>query len=262
MDSEFLKPFMIAIAAGDLDKFKQLLAEQGSSKLDEVAAEVLLTEAAWKRQESIFTFLISKYPPRSLNEEVVRAAVYSGSIPIFSALMAWDPTVINLQFDRRGTPLAIACSSRQSPEFLEFLLAAGADPNQDPEMAALPLAAVAAFYSDTRAADLLLTYGARMEGSGALPTAASLGNEVMLRYLLQRGADREIAEGGLSVAVLALHAAANRGRAENVRVLLEHGVDANIRNNEGKTALEVAEEAEKVEGGKDFSEIKALLRNR
>ena len=260
MNSDALGPLVNAATVGDLDSLKHLLAAQGPSQPDEAAAEKLLTTAAWERQEAVFTFLLSEYPPRSVPEEAVRAAVYSGSIPIFSALLARDPALVNLQFDKRGTPLAVACSSRQSPEFLEFLLAAGADPNQDPEMAALPLAAVAAFYRDTRAADLLLSHGARLQGSGALQTAASLGSEVMLRYLLERGAGREIAEGGIPAAAMALHGAARRGRAGNVRVLLEYGVDVDIRNGEGQKALELAEEAEKVEGGGEgFSEVKDLL---
>lgn len=99
----------------------------------------------------------------SLNEETIRAAVYSGSIDLFATLLSKDPTIINYQFDRRGTPLALACQSQQPVNFLEFLLKQGADPNQDPDVAPFPLASVAAFYSDTSAAALLLEHGAKLE---------------------------------------------------------------------------------------------------
>lgn len=41
-------------------------------------------------------------------------------------------------------------------------------PNQDPDIAPLPLVSVAAFYSDTKVAELLLKYGARLETPGLL----------------------------------------------------------------------------------------------
>lgn len=258
MDAVSLGPLTDAASTGDLENLKQLLAAQGP-QLDEAVIEKLLLAATWAPYESIFMFLLSKYSLRSIPEEVVRGTVYSGSITRFSALLDRDPSLVNLQFDKRGTPLAVACSSRQPVDFLEFLLVAGADPNQDPEMAALPLAAVAAFYRDTAAADLLLKHGARMEGSGALQTAAAMGNEVMLRYLLGHGADREMTPAGISAAVVALHGAAKRGHAEAVRVLLDHGVDVHAKNYDGKTALEVVEEAEKKQIGEVFSDVKEVL---
>ena len=258
------EPLEDAVATGDLDLLRQLLATQGTSPLDDETANQLLAKAAWKRQETIFAFLLSEHPPRSeLQEEVVRAASYSGSIPILSALLARDPAIARLQFDRRGTPLIVACTSRQPLEFLEFLLATGgADPNQDPEVTAYPLAVVAAFYRDTRAADLLLRYGARIEGSGALQSAASMGNEVMVRYFLERGADREAIEGGISASSMALHGAARRGHAGAIKVLLEHGVDPNAKTRDGKSALELIEEVKNKKReplGEGFSEAKELL---
>ncbi|KAG4223369.1 hypothetical protein PC116_g28163, partial [Phytophthora cactorum] len=147
----------------------------------------------------------------SLNEDTIRAAVYSGSIDRFTTLLSEDPNIINYQFDRRGTPLALACQSQQPVDFIEFLLKQGADPNQDPDIAPFPLASVAAFYNDTSAAKLLLQHGAKLEHSGALAAAAGRGNETMVRYLLENGAqqDKDVVEG--RIPEYALHIAARRG---------------------------------------------------
>ncbi|KAI1659514.1 ankyrin repeat-containing domain protein [Daldinia decipiens] len=194
----------------------------------------------------------------SLNEETIRAAVYSGSIDLFAALLSKDPSIINYQFDRRGTPLALACQSQQPVNFLEFLLKQGADPNQDPDVAPFPLASVAAFYSDTSAAALLLEHGANIENTGALAAAAGRGNESMVRYLLEHGAqqDKDVIEGGIPE--LALHIAARKGHVGIVKMLLEHGADIGKRDAEGRTALEVVRNAEEKDGS-DLSEVRSLL---
>ncbi|KAF4957609.1 hypothetical protein FSARC_11248 [Fusarium sarcochroum] len=167
--------------------------------------------------------------------------MYTGSIPIVEALLTRDPQVINMQFDRVGTPLIVACHSRQSFEFLKFLLEAGADPNQDPECAAFPLVIVAAFYNDPAVIDLLVQHGARLEESGALATAAGFGNEPMLRHLLDRGARLDpIHASPLHAAIRAGHRGVKAGHVAVVRILLQHGVDPNAANSSGTTPIEFA----------------------
>ncbi|KAI0844047.1 ankyrin repeat-containing domain protein [Daldinia vernicosa] len=194
----------------------------------------------------------------SLNEETIRTAVYSGSIDLFATLLSEDSTIINYQFDRHGTPLALACQSQQPVNFLEFLLKQGADPNQDPDVAPYPLASVAAFYSDTSAAALLLQHGAKLENTGALAAAAGRGNGVMVRYLLEHGAqqDKDVVEG--RIPELALHIAARKGYVGIVKMLLEHGAEIEKRDTEGRTALDAVKEAEEKDGS-DLSQIRSLL---
>ncbi|KAI8963466.1 ankyrin repeat-containing domain protein [Daldinia sp. FL1419] len=194
----------------------------------------------------------------SLDEETLRTAVYSGSIDLFTALLSKDPTIINYQLDRRGTPLALACQSQQPVEFLEFLLKQGADPNQDPDVAPFPLASVAAFYDDTNAAALLLKHGAKLEHTGALAAAAGRGNVAMVRYLLDNGVqqDKDAVEG--RIPEMPLHIAARKGYVEIMKILLEHGAEPGKRDAKGRTVLEVVREVEEKEA-KDLSEIKSLL---
>ncbi|KAI9640594.1 hypothetical protein NHQ30_010893 [Ciborinia camelliae] len=180
MDANYSEKLVEAASAGKLDTLEQLLA--GERDTTDEAIQTLLNSAAWNSQTSTVTFLLSKYPSTPLPEDTIRAAVYTPSTDLFSVLLSKDPALINHQFDRRGTPIALACMNKQPVEFLEFLLKAGADPNQDPDTALLPLVSVAAFYNDVRAAELLLQYGARLKDSGALETAVKRGNEIMVRY--------------------------------------------------------------------------------
>lgn len=183
MDADNSKILIEAASTGKIDVLEQLLEDTNQ----EETIQALLNAAAWKSHTSTVAFLLSRYPSVPLPEETIRAAVYSSSIDLFSILLSKDPTVINRQFDRRGTPIALACMSKQPVEFLEFLLKAGADPNQDPDTAPLPLVSVAAFYHDSRAAELLLKHGAKLEDSGALETAARRGNSVMVRFFTDYG---------------------------------------------------------------------------
>ncbi|KAB8293766.1 hypothetical protein EYC80_009251 [Monilinia laxa] len=183
MDADNPKILTEAASNGKIDVLKQLLEDT----TQEETIQDLLNTAAWKSQISTVVFLLSKYPSVLLLEETIRAAIYSSSIDLFSTLLSKDSTIINHQFDRRGTPIALACMSKQPVEFLEFLLKAGADPNQDPDTAPLPLVSVAAFYHDSRAAELLLKHGAKLEDSGALEMAMRRGNEVMVHFLTDYG---------------------------------------------------------------------------
>lgn len=199
---------------------------------------------------------MTEYPSVPLEEGLVRSAVGTGSIPIFKALLARDPAVINMRFEKYGSPLTVACMRQKPVEYLQFLLEAGADPNQDPDAASFPLALVAAFYNDTTAIDLLLQHGARVEHSGALASAAQLGNEPMIRRLLDRGARVGTDADGLTN-VSPLHCAVNMGHVGIARILLEHGADANVADASGITAIEVA--TQKSLKGQDMSEMLEAL---
>lgn len=260
MASNVSEPLAEAVSAGNLNELKNLLSKTQPQPIEQHIIQSLLTTAARESQLPIIDFLLSSYPSVPLHEDAVRVAVYSGSEQLFAALYNKDPSIINIQFDRRGTPLSLACMSRQPPGFLAFLLNLGADPNQNPDTSPFPLASAAAFYNnDVRPASLLLQHGARLAHSGALAAAAGRGNVELVKFLLGEGANQETdqVEGG-GDSGLAMHIAARKGHVEVVRALAEAGVDLLIKNRDGKTALEAAEAAKEVDG-KDRAQIKRIL---
>ncbi|KAL7622191.1 hypothetical protein AAE478_007694 [Parahypoxylon ruwenzoriense] len=232
-DSELL---LQAASAGKLDDLEQLLSARRPPT--EETIQSLLVAAAWKSHVSVISFLLTKYPSVPLSEEVIRAAAYSGSVDLFSALLSRDPSIVNYRFDRRGTPLAVACMSKRPIEFLQFLLEAGADPNQDTDVVPLPLTSAAKFYDGLAAVKLLLKHGAKIEHSGALAAAAGKGDEATVQYLLEQGAKQETDSLEARMPELAIHVAARKGHVGVVRCLLENGVKGNEKDSEGRTILD------------------------
>ena len=249
--------FITVASAGDVNQLRTLLTD-GQESPSKESIQNLLTTAAKSSHLDVVTFLLAQYPSIPLNEEIVRAAVNTGSIPIFAALLARDPSLINMHFDKRGTPLIVACMGQQTIEYLRFLLEAGADPNQDPDAAAFPLALVAALYADPAAIDLLLQHGARLKRSGALAAAAQLGNEPMLRRLLERGARPDADAAAMGTGASPLHVAVSTGHAGVARILRGHGgADPNAADASGATAIELAKQMRPQ--GKDMSEMMKIL---
>ena len=260
MISNVSDPLAEAASAGNLNELKNLLSKTQPQPIEQHIIQSLLATAARESQLPIVDFLLSSYPSVPLHEDTVRMTVYSGSEQLFAALYNKDPSIINIQFDRRGTPLSLACMSRRPLDFLTFLLDLGADPNQDPDTSLFPLASAAAFYNnDVRPASLLLQHGARLAHSGALAAAAWRGNVELVAFLLSEGANQEtdqVQAGGASG--LAMHIAARKGHVDVVRALAEAGVDLQIKDKDGKTAFEVVESAKEVDG-KDRAHIKRIL---
>jgi hypothetical protein len=245
-------------SAGKVDEMRTLLMA-GQEPLSKETVQSLLKTAVQHSHLGVVNFLLNEYPSVPLDEDIVRFATYTCSIPIFKALLVRDPSVINMQFDHRGTPLAVACMSQREVEYLRFLLEAGADPNQDPDVVSFPLALVAALYTDPAAIDLLLQHGARMEESGALHAAARRGNEPMVRRLLDHGArqDTDAPTPVMGTLESPLHAAVRSGHAGIARILIQHGANPNASEAHGGTAMEDARQMRRK--GKDMEEMMEVL---
>jgi ankyrin repeat protein len=252
-----LEDLLLSMASvGDVAQIRALLIACQESSSEEIIQHAVIAAIKSSRFD-ILKLILDTYPSISLNEEIVRGAVNTGSIPIFETLLAHDPSIINMQFDRRGTPFIVACMGRQKIEYLKFLLEAGADPNQDPDAAAFPLALVAALYADPAVIDLLLYYGARLERSGSLAAATRRGNETMLLRLLDRGARLEDDVPDISTDTSPLHIAVKSGHLGVVKILLQCGADTNTTDARGFTAIEVLRQMRA--NGKDVSEMSEIL---
>ncbi|KAG8668291.1 hypothetical protein FPOAC2_07579 [Fusarium poae] len=251
-DNELITP----ASNGDLSQLETILSKYKESPPDETVQELLAT-AAKESHPDVVNFLLTKYASVPLNEAIVRSAVNSGSIPIMEALLARDPSAINMPFDHYGSPLIVACMRKKNIDYLQFLLKAGADPNQDPDAAAFPLAIVAALYKDPAVIDMLLHHDAKLERSGALGASARLGNEVMMARLLERGARPETDAVRPSERGSPLHTAVEAGHVGVTKMLLQHGADPKALDGNGMIAVEVAKKMQ--EKGKDMSQILELL---
>jgi hypothetical protein len=243
---------------GDVAQIRTLLRSCEESPSEE-SIQQLLTTAAKSSNLETMTFLLDQFPGIPPSEEVVRGAINSGTIEVVKALLVREPSLVNMHFDRRGTPLIVACMGQQRVEFLQFLLEAGADPNQDPDGATFPLVLVAALYTDPAVIDLLLQHGAHLEDSEALAAAARRGNETMVLRLLERGAnptaDRSSIRSRFNDSPLNM--AVKFGHPEVVKILLQHGADPTVADGGSISSIQVAEEMRS--GGKEVSRILELL---
>lgn len=252
-----LEETLVTMAStGHIDRMKTLLGEHESPS--EETIQKLLVAAAKSENLEAINFLLDQYPTVPLDEEIFRGAVNTGSISVTKALLARDPSIINMPFDHRGSALIVACMGRQRIEYLRFLLEAGADPNMDPDAAAFPIVLVAFLYTDPDAIDLLVKHGAHLEGTGALASAAQKGKEDMVLRFLQCGARPEDQAKGYSTNTgLPLNVAVSHGQLGVVRLLLEHGADPNAADRNGSKAIEVAKQM--ALDGKDVSNILEVL---
>ena len=133
---------------------------------------------------------------------------------------------------------------------VEYLLQKGADPDQRSFMHGDKTAlAAAASWSDPQMIGLLLDYGARLAGSGALVSAAEKGKKDNVEYLLSRGAEVNemvsitYSRPGMEAARSALHAAVKGDHVEIVDVLLAAGADVTLEDAKGRTTVDIARSA-------------------
>lgn len=116
---------------------------------------------------------------------------------------------------------------------VKVLLEAGANPNAE----GVPYAAV--YKDDIEKIKLLVEYGMDVNtvhyGMGLLETSAMYSNEVM-HYLYDQGAELTEESCNSSALIMAI----NAGRVRNAKDLIDMGIDLNIRNEDGRTAYDMA----------------------
>lgn len=179
---------------------------------------------------------------------VIMRAVQSSSTGVVQALLDAGMHV-DQEIDKVGTPLSLAIAT-QNVEMVRFLLERGADANGMEWLPPVTFLARAASFKSQEILLALLDHGAKVDGSSALYSAAEYGHVNSVELLLTRGADlNELAmidygAKGLYNAGTALHVAVDNGQTEIVKFLLKRGARADIKDEEGKTARDLALEGE------------------
>jgi ankyrin repeat protein/L-ascorbate metabolism protein UlaG (beta-lactamase superfamily) len=128
-------------------------------------------------------------------------------------------------------------------ETVKALLAAGADVNQKSQDGRTPIFAAATGHGSTEIAGLLIDRGADagvvdVNGIGPLDLAVQNGLADVAALLAKNGADVNRKAGAFGWT--ALHSAAVRGDKGMAEMLLGAGADVNVKDGDGKTALELA----------------------
>ncbi|KAJ6541617.1 ankyrin repeat-containing domain protein [Mycena capillaripes] len=194
----------------------------------------------------------------TMNDSTVKAAfaaeriLAGSSIPVFQAFndaSNWginDPISIG-----GGTPLQMAvwCSHM---ELAQWILDHGADVNDHALFFGWTTLATACRDSSLAMVELLLDNGATISDSGAMYGAAGNGRVDVLALLLDRGADINETptnswirrEPRISTP---LHAALQNQHRTVVKFLLDRGADTSIKNVDGKSVLQAAQENELVD---------------
>ena len=246
-----------ACVNGDVPRLRELLqtgtnsatasSESSFVELDPSVTDEMLVNATDSTNAEMVEFVLSTYPQTTITEEVIRHAISTHSIPVYRTLLSHNPKIAALViYDGRESQLGRALSTRAPPEYVEFLLSSGVNPNPHIGSDAISPLCLTAPSWQTRSVELcaiLLNHGATLKGSGALAAAARSGNKDLVGFLLKQGADVNDVEIESSIGQRwpALHTAVEARHADIVRDLMNAGADRNILDAKGRTALAVVE---------------------
>ncbi|KAL2012777.1 hypothetical protein VTN00DRAFT_302 [Thermoascus crustaceus] len=153
---------------------------------------------------------------------------------------------VNYNVDRVGGYLPASVRHGRM-ELAENLLQKGADPSRNALGDLYPALNLAVKGNNAKMADLLIRYGARVNGLEALGIAAQFRQFDMMRLLLKHGADvdddaRDRYDHDGIVGFTALHQATYAGHVDVVAFLLQQGARPDLKDELDRTPLMVAEE--------------------
>ncbi|MEJ7582821.1 MAG: ankyrin repeat domain-containing protein [Acidimicrobiales bacterium] len=199
-----MEPWFEAVAAGDVERVRALLAEDPSRLTagDENSVSALRTRATGAMPRS--SICSSPRAPLDLYD-----AAAIGDTEVLRDLLDADPDGLD----------------RPSPDGFTALH-------------------VAAYYGEVKASELLLNRGADAEVVSQnelkvrpLNSAAAGGHHVVVHLLLDRGVDVDAAMAG---GFTPLHATANNRDAATARLLIERGADPHAITDDGRSVVDVA----------------------
>ena len=208
-----------------------------------------LVDAAWKSDTAAVQRALPSASDAVLNGSAdiegqmslftaLRAASHQGSLDIVQLLLQHgaDVNVIN-QYGE--TALCTATLQNQVPVVRALL-----QHEHEPQLLNRALAS-ASFEGHADIARLLLQHGAHvgwpdLQGRTPLQTAVQLGHAETTRVLLEYGADANARNSSSGRTLLHKVACTTTTNVRILQALLEYGADQRIRGRDGKTALELA----------------------
>ena len=197
------------------------------------------------------------WPDVLCDEDMLGRAVAFHSIPLYRTLLSHDSKFVNVTFHGdRETQLTYALSTAAPPEYIDFLLASGVEPNPHIDgICPSPLCLVALSHQTEplKLCETLLRHGARLQGSHGLPAAVQSGNKALVQFLLEQGADPNdnISARASRFRWCALHEAVEGGNHEIVKLLIDFGARYDTLNDQGQTAMAIAE----TKGGEEMLDL-------
>lgn len=247
-------PLMLALRgsgkAAETRVLDMLLANGADMKLRDKRGYTVLDIAAGKRNPATLKQLIDRGAKVTARDQAGYTAFYrANSQAIGEALVAAGANPRAVAMDGK-TPLHLAANGKE--ELVDFLLAQNVDVNLMDNVGQTPIfAAVDAF----RVTEKLISAGADVtvvdsEGKTPLHHAAAK-HLAVVKLLVKSGAQLNIQD---NFGNTPLHEAAKRGknREKYIKNLITLGSDPGIKNLEGKTAVQIADDVAREQTRESF----------
>ncbi|HWO01122.1 MAG TPA: ankyrin repeat domain-containing protein [Blastocatellia bacterium] len=232
-------PIMEALRSGDTRTFEKLAREdpKAGSLKGAGGTTPLMQAVLYGDAQSVRLLLDNGANPNIKNEVGATALMWAVGEPEKARLLLEHGADVNARSDDGRTPLLIATGQRDSLEIVKLLLGRGASlSTKSPSTVgyATPLSEAAGI-GDDALLRMLIEGGADVKGAGrqALASAHRAKCTKCLEILLEH-ADRQTAS------IAAVLFATPGGDASAVKALLDRGADANARDPHGNTLLALA----------------------